>query len=310
MRSEGGDRKLLSPLSADEISAHIRSISILSAKVARDASNNELDQGLVQDLCLWFDGMIETYPYKPFRWIRFERKHADEIKQRARKAEVAVLSQGDANVVVLLLDMLAIEQRQRILDAVKADCIKREIFGDGDEHIKSRYYHLPWPKCMLCNEPEGRTGGRHCDKFSSIILVDCGDVPTIVKSIPSDVRRIVKSVRFKVPKNTFSDRFRGFVGTDFFPQFAVFSLSLLSEEERQKFRSELKESLRKKQTERYGQGLYDRDKIIAPAGRQKLNALLLAGPTATWSQWNYILDRNQFWHELLGSKKIRVDLIE
>jgi len=295
----------------DEIATHIRSVSVLVAKVARDASNNELDQRFVQDLSFWFDGLI-TYPGRPFRWAEFERKHAEKMKREAREAEVAVLSQGYASVVILLVDMLVGEHRENIFKAVKADCIKRKIFEDEDEHRNDRYYHLPWSKCMLCNEPPGRIGGRHCDNFNSIALVDCGDVPTIIKSIPVDFRRIVKSVRFKVPKSTFSDK-SGHIGTALFPQFAVFSLSLLSEEERRKFRSELGEELRKKQAEwlrSHGPGYYDRCQIIAPAGRQKLNALLLAGPSATWSTWSYMLGENELWNELLKNKKMRVDLVE
>jgi hypothetical protein len=44
-------------------------------------------------------------------------------------------------------------------------------------------------------------------------------------------------------------------------------------------------------------------------GRQRHNALLLAGPTATWSTWNHILHGSEYWHELVRSKRIMVDLV-
>jgi len=293
----------------DEVSPHLRSVSILAAKMARDASENEFDRGLMQDLSLWLDGM-ETYPHQPFRWVRFERDHTYKMKQEARVAEVVVLSQGNANIVVLLLGKLAQGERQGIHDAVKTDCLKRGIFSEGDDH-RPQYYHLPRPGCMLCNEPQGKSGGRHCDGFGSIVLVDCGDVPTIVKGIPADVRGIVKPVRFQVPKSTFSDRFQAWVGKDLFPQFAVFSLKMLSEEERKRFRSELEMALRREQGEqaRSGHKFYSNCRVIVPNGRQKLNALLLAGTVATWSSWHDLLNGNEFWGKLLEEKKVRVDLV-
>ncbi|OGY49486.1 MAG: hypothetical protein A2663_03425 [Candidatus Buchananbacteria bacterium RIFCSPHIGHO2_01_FULL_46_12] len=306
------DRGKLTPHGAgtfsDEVSTHIRSVSILSAKVARDTTENELDLGLVQDFSLWLDG-AKTYPYNPFRWIRFEHDHEYKLKQEASVAEVTALSQGFANVVVLLLNKLAQSQRQIVRDAIETDCVKRRIFGEGD--VQLRYHYLPFPECMLCDGPAGRSVGRHCDDPSSIVLIDCGDVPTIVKGIPADVRRIIKPIRFKVPKSTFSDRFKPCVGSGFFPQLAVFSLGMLSEEERQRFKTELETSLQREQGEWAGSKhkLYGECRVIAPSGRQKLNALLLAGTIATWSTWSSLLKRNELWYKLLGEKKVRVDLI-
>jgi len=303
---ESTDQSKLTPSGAaglyDEISGHLRSILILSAKVARDASDNSFDQGLVQDLSLWLDG-IKTIYYKPFRWVRFERDHQQQIKKNERAEEVVQLSNGNANVIVLLLNKLDQGVREAVRNAVEADCIERGIFSKEDNDRQSRYFHFPWPQCMLCNGSSGRSGGRHCDNSNSIVLVDCGDVPTIIKSVPSEMRRIVKSVRFTVPRSTFSDQFESFVGNGFFPQFAIFLLNLLSKEEQQKFKSELNKCLEAKQN----QGFHKNSLIVAPEGRQRVNALLLAG-SVSWNSWNYILKDSELWYEL--KNRVSVDLVE
>jgi len=264
--------------------------------------------GLVQSLSLWLDGINDDAA--KFRWVRFQEKHQERLKREERTAEVAVLSQGTADVVVLLLNRLAQDERQAVRAAVETDCIERGIFGAGDDQTQSRYYHLPWPHCILCNGPEGRSGGRHCDNPSSIVLVDCGDVLTILRGIPAGSRRIVKPVRFKVSKSTFSDRFQGCVGTGFFPQFVLFSLNSLSVEEQQKFRSELENGLKRKQQGFVGRDGYFNDcRVIAPDGRQKVNALLLAGVLASWHNWRVVLEGSEFANKLRSDGRIRVDLV-
>jgi len=290
----------------DEVQSHLRSIIVLTAKVARDASANVFDRMLVEDLNLWLSGMGIALCGELFRWARFEQEHREKLAREARVAEVAILSRGYANVVVLLLGKLAREERQAVRETLEADCLKRGVFREGDRY--AQYYHLPRPKCMWCNGEAGRSGGQHCGSFGSVVTIDCGDVQTIIRSLPSDVRRIVKPVRFRVPKSTFSDRFVPCVGNGLLPQFAVFSLAKLSKEEQQQLGTELEDGLRKDQRS-FGPG-YNDCRVIIPQGRQKLNALLLAGTIATWSTWNHPIKDEGLLCRLLGERKVWVDLVE
>lgn len=304
------DREKLAPHAAgtffDEMSSHIRSVSILAAKVARDSSADELDQGLLRDLSFWLD-KSDACSYQPFRWVKFERDHLDKLRREARLTEVAALSQGNANVVVLLLGELSPSCRKAVRDAVMADCIRRKIF-DRPESTSRHAYHFPWPLCQSCEE-SARGGGRHdCNSPNSVVLVDCGDVPAIIKSVPSDVRRVVKPVRFTVPKSTFADNERH-ANASLSPRLFVFSLQMFSEKDQRNFQSELEQGLLREQAEakRGGyRGLYSNYQVIAPARKQKPNALLLAGISRT-DNWRCFLKGSNFFQGL--EKTIRVDLI-
>jgi hypothetical protein len=292
----------------DEVSVHFRSVVILAAKVAREATSSEGDQDLVNDLSFWLDKESGYSSHIPFRWVRFEKEHQKQVEREARKAQIAILSQGEANVVVLLVDKLVQDQRLEVRKAIESGCIKRGIFREGREHSVSQIYHMPWPHCISCNGPGNRSGGGHCDSFSSVILIDAGDVKTIMRDVPHDLQRVVKPVRFKVPKSTFSDRFEICVGDGFFPQLVVFSLHKLSASDQERFKKEVEEDLQKGQ-----RAVFDRpylnSQIIVPDGHQKLNALLLAGRIASSSFWDNVLRYNQFWNKLKEEGSVSVGLV-
>ncbi|MFA5022922.1 MAG: hypothetical protein WC385_02160 [Candidatus Paceibacterota bacterium] len=286
----------------DEFAPHLRSLIVLSAVIARDAT----DPDLILALSSWLNG-IDSYYCHPFRWDQFEKDHTFKLRQDARTAEVARLSQGFANVVVLLLGELSPSCRETVREAIMADCLKREVFGEVEAHTSYHSYHFPWPKCQSCEEKE--SGRRQdCRNPNTVVLVDCGDVPTIIKSVPFGVRRMVKTVRFKVPKSTFEDDTRCAEAT-LSPSFSVFSLNLLSEEEQQRFQAELEKGLREEQARAiwggYG-GLYSKCQVLTPVGRQKPNALLLAGSPRQES-WYRFFKSSDFWQ---GPKKtVPVDQI-
>ncbi len=297
----------------DENAKLIRSVLILAAKIARDASENDNDRVLVEDLSFWLS-YPRNYQRTPFRWIRFERECEDKLKRQKSDEEVAMLKQGDAEVVVLLLDKLAENVQQKVLEAVSADCIARGVFEKSEyDSDWYNFYHLPRLKCVLCDSPQRDSRGYSvdCRKNHSVVLVDCGDVPVVVKSIPNDVRRLVKPVRFKVPKSTFAEKSYVMDGR-IFPNFAVYSLLMLNPKERLRFKSDLEQGLKRKQDTSHpwsdclDQSFAD-TQVILPAGRQKLNALILAGPRA--GARREILQESDFCSALVKENRIRADRV-
>lgn len=282
----------------DEFTPHLRSLIVLSAVIARDATDNDLALALSS----WLDGIDSHYRH-PFRWDKFERDHADKLRQEAREAEIAVLSQGFANLVVLPLGEFSHSYRETIRKSVMAGCLERETFALPDGYTSHDYY-FPWPRCEWCEESK-----RDCRSPNSIVLIDCGDVPTIIKSLPRDVQRAIRPVRFKVPKSAFVDNGRH-ADASLAPRLFVFSLQLLSEKEQREFRSELEQGFRREQAEakRRGYGdLYSKRQVIAPDGRQKLNALLLAGEVSRSDNWRHFFEKSDLLSRL--GRTFGVDLI-
>ena len=282
----------------DEFAPHLRSLIILSAVITRDAT----DHDLILALSSWLDG-IDSYYRHPFRWDKFERDHEEELKRTARMVKVAGLSQGFASIVVLPLGELSHSYREIVRKSVMTGCIEREIFVIPDGYT-SHDYHFPWPRCEWCAESK-----RDCRSPNSVVLIDCGDVPTIIKSLPPDVRRAIKPIRFKVPKSAFVDNNRC-ADASLAPRLLVFSLQLLPEKEQREFQSELEQGLQLEQGEAVQRGygeLYAKCRVIAPDGRQKLNALLLAGGVSRSDNWRHFFEKSDLLSRL--GRTFEVDLI-
>lgn len=273
---ETTDARKLSPHAIgkhfDEIASHIRSIYILIAKLARDTNpENEIDRGLVHDFILWLDDnrILGYSAFKGFRWERHITKLEKQKKQQAKEAKLAGLMQGDANVIVILASRLSENERDYLKSLLVEGCVTRGVFPK-DSHF-NRSLHLPRIDCIQCENHRQKKEGHS----NNIVMVDCGDVSTIMKVIPKKMQKLVKPVRFSVPK----DAFRECMGDT--PVIRPYFLLYTFEQEDTgiditglaKRSLSLMEHWLKDRQESQPQ-YYSYSQIIRPTGRQRLHAVI------------------------------------
>lgn len=267
------DKAKLSPHAAgkhlDQIAPDLRSILILVAKVAREAKpENEIDTALLYDFCNWLD---KPEHFKGFRWERHMKTLEGQKKLQVKEKKTAELMQGDANVVVILTSRLSESEKDCLRALLTEGCIDRGVFSK--DSLFERSLHLPRIECIQCENHRQRKK----DHYDLIVMVDCGDVPTILKDVPRKMQKLVKPVRFNVPKNTFRECMSNtpaikpsFLLYTFEQEDAGIDVPCPAKQAIALMEAWLKDG-QKGQAE-----YYSGSQIIRPAGRQRLHAVIWA----------------------------------
>lgn len=289
---------------ADDLVADLRAVYVLTATVSRDAKpQDNHDEGLVQDLCVWLSG---GKPSRGFRWERHYASLLDKAREQEWSAQAAELKQGTSDVIVLLTDSFPPSQQQNQRDRILDNC--RTIHNLTDKFSWNWARYAPRADCQDCSR--GRVGrqsehNRDCQNNPVLIVVDSGNVSTVKGWLSSNLKREIKSVRFKVPRSTFRDG--GSSHAQIYPSLAIFTVDQLVQPGKEEVLRCLTKWVSLKRQEEKGRSewseykstRWERTQVITPAGTSKLNAILVAGPVIDWNlNWMEAF-RDSDWVELV-----------
>lgn len=301
---------------ADDHYQHLRSLWILMAKLAADKDRQKEDEWLLKDLKLWLDG--DPF-FSGFRWDGHQAHLESEAKEAARLARNKEYMKGESSLILLLLSQLTLIQRQEVEEALLQSCIERGLLPaeKRDIWVWEKRVYLPYPRCSVCDEPDDEQR-RGCDRIHMLALLDGGDVADALRLVRRPLQRLIKTVRFKLPRSTYIDRAGQYGGGRLpTPELAIFGLDQLTKAERLEVKDRLclwlplaqeREKHEKRYTHSYD--LWSNSKVILPPGRQALNAVLVAGWAATtdYRNWRDAFD-DERGKELLKSRRLTVSTV-